>query len=121
MMLRYRKQADAGEAPVVSIDPVSAGEVNPLDNVRPDVAFPDEVIERVAATAERAQQAPPPALRTRTQTLAHPEAGLARPRRIPALIAEGPQAPPSRPTPISHPRSEWQASGISHEVPPQRY
>ncbi len=56
MMLRYRKQADAGEAPVVSIAPVSAGEVNPLDNVRPDVAFPDEVIERVAVTAERAQK-----------------------------------------------------------------
>lgn len=53
MMTRYRKLEDAGKDPVPSIDPVSAGEVNPLENVRPDVPFTDEEIAHVTTPPQR--------------------------------------------------------------------
>ena len=53
MMARYRKQESAGVHEEPTIDPVSAGDVNPQDNLRPDVAFPDEVIEHMAQASQR--------------------------------------------------------------------
>ncbi len=51
MMQRYRKLEGEGEHPMPSIDPVSAGEVNPLE-ARPDIPFPDDIIDNVAAEPE---------------------------------------------------------------------
>ena len=60
MMKRYRKLAedsapsiDAENVPI--INQASASEENQLDNMRPDVAIPDEVLERMADIRERAQ------------------------------------------------------------------
>ena len=51
MMQRYRKLEGEGEHPMPSIDPVSAGEVNPLE-ARPDIPFPDDIIDNVAVEPE---------------------------------------------------------------------
>lgn len=53
MMARYRKMENAGLHEEPSIDPVSAGDINPMDNVHPDVVFPDEVIAHIAQASQR--------------------------------------------------------------------
>ena len=61
MMKRYRKLA-ADSTPSIEtdnvpiIDQVAAGAENQLDNMRPDVAIPDEIIEKVASIHERAAE-----------------------------------------------------------------
>ena len=52
MMQRYRKLEGEGEHPVPSIDPISAGEVNPLE-ARSDIPFPDDAIDNIAAEPEQ--------------------------------------------------------------------
>ncbi len=53
MMARYRKMENAGVHEEPSIDPVSAGDINPMDNTHPDVVFPDEVIAHIAQASQR--------------------------------------------------------------------
>ncbi|MBM6688595.1 hypothetical protein H6A35_06875 [Collinsella tanakaei] len=65
MMQRYRKLEGEGENPVPSIDPVSAGEVNPLE-ARPDIPFPDEVVDRMSA--EPTRRTPFPRFFSRSRT-----------------------------------------------------
>ena len=61
MMKRYRKMAEDA-TPVISqenvpiIDQVAAAEESQVDNMRPDVAIPDEVLERVASIHERIEE-----------------------------------------------------------------
>lgn len=61
MMKRYRKMAEDA-TPVISqenvpiIDQVAAAEESQVDNMRPDVAIPDEVLERVASIHEHIEE-----------------------------------------------------------------
>ena len=60
MMKRYRKLAEDSTPSIPSddvpiIDQVAAGAENQLDNMRPDVAIPDEIIEKVASIHEHAE------------------------------------------------------------------
>ena len=56
MMARYREQENAGVHEEPSIDPISAGDINPIDGVGSDIPFPDDVIAHLAQASQRRRE-----------------------------------------------------------------
>ena len=52
-MARYREQENAGLHEEPSIDPISAGDINPIEGVGSDIPFTDDVIAHLAQASKR--------------------------------------------------------------------
>ena len=56
MMARYREQENAGLHEEPSIDPISAGDINPIEGVGSDIPFTDDVIAHLAQASQRRRE-----------------------------------------------------------------